>query len=248
MRTTWSPKVSVPVMHQRWTALTFIHWRYPPATVQRLLPAGLTVETFGEDAYVGLVPFLMEGVRPPAAPALPWLSRFPETNVRTYVRDGDGRRGLWFLSLDAGRLPAVLAARAGFWLPYYWSRMAVRVEDGLYRYRCRRRWPGPAAARGDADVELGAPLTPQERDERVSFLTDRYRLFSVVAGRLVHAEVEHPPWPLRHARVRHLRQDLVRAAGLPDPGGEPLVHASAGVATRIGMWRPPRTAAPGHLH
>ncbi|MFC4531714.1 YqjF family protein [Sphaerisporangium dianthi] len=247
MRTSWSPRVAVPVMYQRWTALTFIHWRYPPGEVQRLLPPGLTVETFDDAAYVGLVPFLMEGVRPPGVPALPWLSRFPETNVRTYVRDAGGRSGLWFFSLDAERLPAVIAARAGYRLPYYWSRMSVRVDGGRYAYRCERRMPGPAGARGDADVELGPPLTPDERDERTSFLTDRYRLFTVVAGRLVHAEVEHPPWPLHHAALTRLDEDLVRAAGLPAPGHEPLLHASPGVAVRIGRWRRPRPT-PAGLH
>jgi uncharacterized protein YqjF (DUF2071 family) len=49
----------------------------------------------------------MEGVRAPLVPSVPWLSRFPEINVRTYVRDDQGRSGIWFLSLDAARLPAI---------------------------------------------------------------------------------------------------------------------------------------------
>ncbi|WP_248963931.1 YqjF family protein [Sphaerisporangium perillae] len=236
MPTAWSPRVSRPVMHQRWSALTFIHWRYPAGVVQALLPEGLTVETFDGSAYVGLVPFLMEGVRPPGVPPLPWLSRFPETNVRTYVRDALGRSGLWFLSLDAERLPAVLGGRAGYRLPYYWSAMSVRVDGDRHLYRCRRRWPGPAGARGDAEVELGPPLSETERDERASFLTDRYRLFTLIAGRPAHAEVEHPPWRLHHARLVRVRQDLLQAAGLPAPDHDPLMHASPGVAVRIGMW------------
>ena len=89
--------------------------------MQRLLPPGLTAETFGGTAWIGLIPFLMEGIRPPVLPAMPWLSRFGEINVRTYVHDDQGRSGIWFFSLDAARLPAVAAARAGYWLPYFWS-------------------------------------------------------------------------------------------------------------------------------
>jgi uncharacterized protein YqjF (DUF2071 family) len=59
----------------------------------------------------------MEGVRSPGLPAVPWLSRFGEINVRTYVRDRHNRSGIWFFSLDAARLPAVSAARVGYWLP-----------------------------------------------------------------------------------------------------------------------------------
>lgn len=53
-------------MHQRWSQITFFHWRYPPAVVQSLLPGGLTVETLDGSAWVGLIPFFMEGVRSPA--------------------------------------------------------------------------------------------------------------------------------------------------------------------------------------
>jgi len=222
-------------MYHRWTRITFLHWRYPPAVVRPLLPAGLELETFDGSAWIGMTPFLMAGVRAPGVPTLPWLSRFPETNVRTYVRDGQGRSGIWFLSLDAARLPAVLAARLGYRLPYFWSDMAVRVTRGEIRYRCRRRLPGPTA-RADADVAVGPPLTGAERDERAHFLTARHRLFTVVAGRLAAAEAEHGPWPLHRATVRKLDQDLLVRAGLPDPDGEPLAHASPGVGVRVGMW------------
>jgi hypothetical protein len=223
-------------MYHRWNWISFIHWRYPPAVVQPMLPAGLTIETFDGSAWIGLTPFRMEGVRPPLAPALPWLSRFPEINVRTYVRDGRGRSGIWFLSLDAARLPAVLAARAGYRLPYFWSDMAVRVAGDHLAYRCRRRLPPPRGARCDADVVLGAPLEEPARDELAHFLTARFRLFTVVAGRLAAAEAQHPDWPLHHAELRRLDQDLVQSAGLPPPAGQPLVHASPGVPVRIGMW------------
>ncbi|GAA3084813.1 YqjF family protein [Streptosporangium carneum] len=216
--------------------MTFVHWRYPSDVVQSLLPDGLTAEEFDGSAWVGLTPFLMEDVRVPGTPALPWLSRFPETNVRTYVRDGQGRGGLWFLSLDAGRLPPVLGARATYWLPYHWSDMSVRVEDERRSYRCGRRWPGPAGARCDADVRVGAPLADSERDSLSVFLTERYRLFTRVGGRLAHAEVEHRPWPLHHARLVHLDEGLLRAGGLTAPEHDPIVHASPGVRVRVGMW------------
>jgi uncharacterized protein YqjF (DUF2071 family) len=139
------------------------------------------------------------------------------------------------LSLDAARLPAVLAARAGYWLPYFWSEMSVTASGSRWVYRCRRRWPSPTA-RCDAEVELGAPLAESERDELAHFLTARHRLFTVVAGRLAAAEAEHPPWPLQHARLVRLDQDLLAAAGLPAPDHDALLHASPGVSVRIGMW------------
>jgi uncharacterized protein len=99
------PRVAHPVMYHQWNRITFLHWRYPPAVVQSFLPAGLTADTCDGTAWIGLTPFLMEDVRPPGLPALPWLSRFGEVNVRTYVRDTRGRPGIWFLSLDAAGCP-----------------------------------------------------------------------------------------------------------------------------------------------
>lgn len=223
-------------MYHQQSRITFIHWRYRPEQVQALLPAQLRVETFDGAAWVGLTPFLMRGVRVLGVPALPWLSTFPETNLRTYVRDARGRTGIWFLSLDAGRLAAALGGRGGFWLPYFWSDMSVATKDGHTRYRCRRRLPGPVGARCDVDVEMGVPLVERERDELAHFLTARFRLFSLVAGRLAAAQVEHPPWPLHHAQLEGLDQDLIQAARLPAPEGQPVVHASPGVPVRVGMW------------
>jgi uncharacterized protein YqjF (DUF2071 family) len=221
-------------MYQHWRSLTFLHWRYPVDAVQRLLPAGLQVQTFDGSAWVGLIPFLMDQVRAPGIPSLPWLSRFPETNVRTYVQASDGTAGIWFFSLDAARLPAVLAARAGYRLPYFWSQMSVYADRPAYRYRCQRRWPGPRGARCNAAVRLGAQLPAGELE---FFLTYRFRLYTVIAGRLASALAAHPPWPLHRAELDELDEDLLVAAGLPAPAGEPLVHGSPGVAVRIGMWR-----------
>jgi uncharacterized protein len=236
MRAPPPPRVTRPVMYHRWSLISFVHWRYPATVLQPMLPAGLSVETFDGSAWVGMTPFLMEGVRAPFTPAVPRLSRFPETNVRTYVRDSQGRSGIWFLSLDAARLAVVLAARASYRLPYFWSDMAIHVADGRIGYRCRRRTPPHRTAHCHADVAMGPPLRESERDELAHFLTARFRLFTVIAGRLAAAEAQHPDWPLHHAELQRLDQTLVQAAGLPAPAGEPLIHASPGVPVRIGMW------------
>jgi hypothetical protein len=230
-------RVRFPVMRQHWRWLTFLHWRYPVEVVQSRLPDGLTAQPYDGSAWVGLIPFLMDGVAAPGLPALPWLSRFPETNVRTYVRGPDGRIGIWFFSLDAARLPAVLTARATYRLPYFWSSMSVRRTGDRVHYRSRRRWPGPTGAHCEVGVDLGQRWGMAELAALDHFLTARFRLYSTVAGRLVVAEAEHPPWSLRRAGLLRLRQDLVAAAGLPAPDQEPIVHASDGVRVRIGRWR-----------
>jgi uncharacterized protein YqjF (DUF2071 family) len=228
-------------MLHEWSTMTFLHWPYRPSVVQQLLPRGLEVESVDGQAWVGLLPFQMRDVRIPGVPAAPWLSQFPETNVRTYVRGPDGQSAIWFFSLEAARLPAVLAARVSYWLRYFWADMSVDRDGQRVRYQSRRRWPGPSGAACRAVVEVGGPFGADELGELDHFLTARYVLYTVIAGRLVYAHAEHPPWPLTRARVVDLEENLVQAAGLPAPQGQPLVHHSPGVPVRIGAWKRPQT-------
>jgi hypothetical protein len=216
-----------------WEELTFIHWRYEAAAVQRLLPDGLEVETTDGTAWVGLVPFFLRVGLPHVRP-VPWLSQFAETNVRTYVRSADGRSGVWFFSLDAARLGAVLTARATYRLPYFWSHMRLATDGPTITYDCRRRWPGPRGARSSAVVEIGDRYEPSELTALDHFLTARWGLFSAPRSGLHHAQAHHDRWPLHRARLSHLHDELVLSAGLPEPVGAPLVHFSHTVAVRIG--------------
>lgn len=122
-------RVAWPVAHQRWRTFTFLHWAYNPADVQRLLPADLQVHSHDGLAWVGLTPFLLTDFRPPGLPAIPRLSTFPETNLRTYVLNSNGVDGLWFFSLDADELVTVVGARTLLQVPYQWAAMSV--EAGL---------------------------------------------------------------------------------------------------------------------
>jgi uncharacterized protein YqjF (DUF2071 family) len=225
-------------MYQTWSWLSFLHWSYEPAVVQRHLPGGLEVHTFDRRAWVGVTPFFLQDLRTPVAPALPWFTSFPETNVRTYVRGPDGREGLWFFSLDAARLEPVLVARSTYALPYKWSAMAVERDGSTIRYRSRRRWPGPTPASSQITVEIGERLRPQQLGEFDHYLTARWQLYTTLGPVLARSNVEHEPWPLYRAVVRELETDLVSAAGLPAPEGEPIVHWSPGVRTRISGLRP----------
>src|SRR5574340_8511 len=97
------------VMWQNWLELLFAHWPIDPEEMRPYLPPTLTLDTYDGKAWLGIVPFRMSNVRPRFLPPLPWLSFFPELNVRTYVTY-DQEPGVWFFSLDAARLLAVWGA------------------------------------------------------------------------------------------------------------------------------------------
>ena len=215
-------------MFQGWNHLTFLHWQYSPQVIRPLLPPNLELDTFDGAAWVGLTPFLLTGLRPPGCPMLPWLSQFPEMNVRTYVRGPDGQRGIWFFSLEADRLAAVLGARLFYGLPYRWAQMRVHHDSASIEYTSHRHF-GPGHA--NIAIQMGSPIHPNEQER---FLTARFRLYTKIAGRLAFAQVDHAPWPLQSATGLRLEQNVIENSGLPAPVGEPLAHFSPGIDTRIG--------------
>lgn len=224
--------VTAPRVLQRWERLTFVHWRYPPDAVQAILPAGLEVDVFDGSAWVGLVPFVMADVRLPRVGPFPWMSTFPETNIRTYVRGPEGCPGVWFASLDITRLAGVVIARTTYRVPYAWSWMRVEESPGGVHYRSRRRWPGPRGAAVELDVQIGAQV---ELGDREAFLANRWRFFDADRrGGVITAPVAHGPWTLHHAEVVSLTEELTTAAGLPAPTSPPVCHFSPGVDARVG--------------
>jgi uncharacterized protein YqjF (DUF2071 family) len=231
-----------PVMRQRWQDLLFLHWTCPAAAVQATLPPGLFVDTFAGQAYLGVVPFFMAGVRPRFLPAVPGISAFPELNLRTYVHDAAGIPGVWFYSLDAGRQLAVMLARRFFHLPYFKAAMsAVRGSDGTIRY-CSVRSGLPEAVGGSAyEYAPGAVQPAAAPGSLEHFLVERYRLYAAGQGKLWRGAVSHPPYPLREAVVSRWDDRLLPLAGFPAPG-RPPDHAlfSPGVAVEVFGLRPVR--------
>jgi uncharacterized protein YqjF (DUF2071 family) len=215
------PPSQSPVMFQQWRHLLFLHWSFPPDTVQMTLPQGLQVDTFDGNAWIGIVPFLMRRVRPAGFPSVPGISNFLEMNLRTYVRDVSGRPGIWFYSLDANQALAVCVARASFGLPYEFAWMDAKISGGEIDYDSRRR---------GSKRSLHYRYRPSERlgEARFGtlefFLIERYRLFACRKKRLLTGCVNHSPYQLRKVAVIHADPELFAEDGFKTPGGPPA-HA-----------------------
>ncbi len=225
----------MPVLRARWLDQPFVHWPFPPALVQELLPPGLVVDQYDDQAWVSFTPFLMADVRPlglPVSRGLDRLATFPETNLRTYVKGPRDRDGLWFLSLDVASPVLALAARTAVGAPYHLGDLSVTEHDGTRCYAGTRRG-------GNASYQLrirpGARSEPSDHDV---WLTSRWRAYTRRFGMLLETAVQHEPWPLCEATIVELRETLTAAAGLRPPA-EPLVHYSTGVRdVRIGVATP----------
>jgi hypothetical protein len=214
-----------PVIRLRWDDLFFLHWAYAAEAIQSRLPAGLTVDTFEGKAYLGVVGFRMNAVRPLGLPALPWLSYFNELNVRTYVRDASGEPGVWFFSLDCDRAPAVVIARAGFGLPY--EHAAMSFGPGLAQ-SCRRQGEQETARYAWSAVSSPQIAAPGSLEFH---LAERYSFFSVRGGRLVRGQVHHAPYELSSTDTTAWSDLPLRWDGFDVSGRPPdLAHCCQGVA------------------
>ncbi len=231
------------IMRQNWRQLLFLHWEVPVEVLRPLVPAALDIDTYKGRAYVGVIPFGVEGMRLPFAPPVPGLSAYIELNVRTYVHVGGGEPSVWFFSLDASSLAAVLGARAGFRLPYCHARMRLEQGDPLAgpSYLSTRLGFGRRPAVFDAQAHLGAPLGTAQPGTFEHFLVERYLLYTQWApGDLRVGQVHHASYPLQQAtaEVRAV-ETLLLADGLPALTGEPHVLFSPGVNVEVFALRRP---------
>jgi uncharacterized protein YqjF (DUF2071 family) len=222
------------VLAQSWRDLLFAHWPLSPATLRPLIPQSLALDTFAGDAWIGVIPFRISHIAPRGVPHRLALA-FPELNVRTYVT-ADGQPGVWFFSLDAASMLAVIGARLGVNLPYYWAEMSLRDDANGIAYASNRRfWPTAAFRaryRPTGPVFWSAPGTLED------WLTARYCLYAPNRRRGVHrVEIHHPPWPLQPAEADIPLNTMTRPIGLEFPGA-PLLHYAR--ALDVVTWLPER--------
>ena len=221
---------------QRWRELLFLHWTVPVSVLRGLVPAPLAIDTWNEQAYVGLVPFAMRGIRSSWMPRRAGLD-FLEANVRTYVHQG-GVPGVYFFSLEASSWLAVQVARAGWGLPYVHADMQRTRSGARLTYTSRRR--GVPDADLSVACDLGEALGPSAPGTLEYFLLERYVLFSFSrSGRLMRGNVFHTPYAAQRASVSGLTQRLVSSAGIPiGPTQVPeAIHYAEGVDVEVfGPW------------
>jgi uncharacterized protein YqjF (DUF2071 family) len=213
-----------PVMFQHWADLLFLHWEYPAETLRDLLPTGLHLDTHEGKAYLGIVPFFMSDIRPRFLPAVPWLSKFQELNLRTYVYDDEGTPGVWFLTLDAANPIAVALARTFFHLPYRLSCMSATGRDKINyeSHPCNGRKSNYVYPRPTNGIEA-APDTLE------FFLLERYFLFAhnPKRDRLYRGQVIHAPYRFSLTSAKEWSTNPITECGLPAPEGPPTHQAVA---------------------
>jgi uncharacterized protein len=205
---------------QTWEDLVFAHWRADPDAVGALLPDDVEVDVHDGSAWVGVNAFRVESVRLHGTLPVPWLSSFPQLNVRTYVRAGK-RPGLWFFSLDTPSLLAAETARRVYRLPWRTCRLEFHAPAGRLEVSATREAGSAFAARVSP---RGSP-EPAEPGSIEHFLFERYCLYARDGGRLHRADLHHRPWQLQGA-IGGVDLNTMAPSGLGLADEPPLLHVS----------------------
>ncbi len=228
-------------MEMNWHDLMFAHWPLPAEALKSLVPPGLSIDVFEGQAWIGIVPFSMSGVRRWPFPPMPGVSLFPEINVRTYVTDGD-KPGVYFFSLDAASLFAVKVARAWYHLPYYHSRITSRRDGDTITYSASRRIKtGQMPVQYEGAYRAIGPPNCGGCGKLAHWLTERYCLYSVSPrGHVYRADIHHDMWPLQLAEAEIRLNSMVAPLGLVLPSAPPLLHFSKRLD--VVAWQPVRVS------
>jgi uncharacterized protein YqjF (DUF2071 family) len=247
---------SLPLMHQNWGKLLFMHWPIDEKLLAPLIPSQLSIDTFDGSAWIGEIPFTMWGIRASFLPPIPGTSAFHELNVRTYVHL-NLVPGVWFFSLDAANSLAVWGARQFYSLPYFNAAMSLAQQGNTIEYSSKRKDPltygqffssektgfpeelSPDRFRSLPRAELntswtiGESLPRSMQDSIEFFLTERYCLYSLHRNQLYRSRIFHEPWRLRKAKLNAHQSTMIESLGIAVPQENPLLHYAEAIAVDI---------------
>lgn len=179
------------LFYQEWNQVLFVHYKVPIDELRKWVPSELEIDTFENDAYVSVVLFRMENVRPRLLPKFAPLSNFDEINIRTYVKY-KGESGVYFLSIEAGNRLSSFLAKSLSGLPYRFSKMALK--KGNYISKNKRFGDCVKAA-----FTVGERI--HDKTEKDIWLTERYAVFQNSSAQINTYQVHHIPWPINRVDV-----------------------------------------------
>jgi uncharacterized protein YqjF (DUF2071 family) len=227
------------VMHQTWSKLLFAHWPVKPEVLRPLIPSSLILDTFDGMAWVGVVPFYMSNVRVRYLPPFPTTGEFCELNVRTYVMPKDGKPGVWFFSLEAASILAVIGARIVFHLPYYKAAMRLTTNGKEVQYASQRTHRGAQPAAFEGRYQATGDVYHSQAGNLDHWLTHRLSLYAADRHQNIYqGDIAHDAWPLQPAEADLPLNTMAQASGISLPDTKPLLH----YAERMDMhaWYPRR--------
>lgn len=213
---------------QHWETPTFLHWPVPYQTLRALVPQPFQIDTFNEQAWVGVVPFKAVATYPRWGSKIFSLGPLWQLNIRTYVRFGD-KRGVYFLKIYTNSKTSLLGARALLSLPYYYANFNSFTSKS--EISCTMTPPNHhGKAQFSMTIKPSSASYYPDKQSLAYWLTERYHLFGIKGKRIVQSSIVHAPWLLQEADYKIQHRHL---SHLIPEDKHPLVHVAASQTTRL---------------
>lgn len=217
-------------MKQTWSDLLFAHYSIKFEVLRKLVPEGLTLDSYNGTYWIGVVPFRMSGVRLRGLPPIPGTDQFPELNVRTYVTI-DGKPGVFFFSLDAANWLAVKGAKTLYHLPYWYADMEMNISATNNVFKCKRRH--------DPEIELACsyrPISEPFQPTKGSFeewMVERYCFYTLnSSGVPLRCDILHVPWVIQKAQAEFKHNTILSKQGIAVESDLPILHFAKKIEIR----------------
>lgn len=212
-------------MTQRWEELLLLHWPIDQSKLKHSLPSDLKADLFDGSAWISVVGFKLTQLRISPFRWIPWAD-FWEINLRTYVMDQNGKKGVWFYSLDSSDLFAVAGARLLYGLPYNFAEASGEYDSGKLAFQSNRRFPHQRAT-----SNFEASFSQVQNEENIAkssldqFLLERYRFWSPrkLSNQSTFAQIKHPPYDAVNTKSARYEGELFKSQGLDEPKIVPML-------------------------
>lgn len=182
------------IFYQEWNRALFLHWVVPFEQLRKCVPVKLNLDTFDGNCYVSLVAFTMEKIRPKFLPSVGGISYFDEINVRTYI-DNDGKKGVYFLNIEASKTISAFIAKAISGLPY--EKAKISRTEKLYNSNNLKK-----GFNLNAEFEIEEVIS--EKTELDKWLTERYCLYLDLENEFYRYDIHHKEWEIKKVNIKSL--------------------------------------------
>ncbi len=186
--------------YQEWNSAVFLHWRVELEELQKHVPRELEIDTINGTPWVSLVAFTMEKIRPKNLPAFTPISDFHEINIRTYVKFNN-KTGVYFLSIEGGKLISCKIAKTVSELPYRYSN--IQRQNGIYTSRNKK-------LKDTLYIDFEVGKIQNKKAELDTWLTERYALFQEGKHYINEFDIHHLEWPIREVTLNTLHVNYPR--------------------------------------
>lgn len=210
--------------YQEWNNALFLHWKVPFEALRKLVPEALKLDTFEGEAYISLVAFTMQKIRPRNLPAVRFISDFDEINVRTYI-DNDNKKGVYFLNIEAEKQLSVFIAKNLSGLPYGKSN----IQRTNNKYQSKNSLKDFYL---DAEFDVKEPAT--EKKALDNWLTERYCLYLDKDNAFYRYDIHHKEWEIKNVELKQLNLNY-KIGNISLSNETDLVHYSEGV--KVLAWK-----------